>query len=233
MSWFIAQSVATIMQRSCAMRAIFPARLALLDEGADAFLGVARQHVLDHHLGGVVVGLGQRHFDLAVERLLADLDGRATISRRSCCASSSASSRSLPGATTRLTRPMRAASSAEIMLAGEQHLHRVLARHVARQRHHRRRAEQADIDAGRGELRGCARRPRDRSSRRAGSRPPSPMPCTAAITGCGSATICCIMALQRLHDVLEIGAAAVGVGAARGQLLEVVAGARMPGRWRR
>ena len=109
-------------------------------------------------------------------------------------------------------------------LAGEQHLHRVLARHVARQRHHRRRAEQADIDAGRGE----ARRGR----------------------GDGEIAACDQLAARRRrhalhrgdhrlrqvddllhhgaagrHDVAEIGAAAVGVGAPRGEFLEIVAGA--------
>ena len=39
--------------------------------------------------------------------------------------------------------------------------------------------------------------------------------CTAAITGCGSATICCITALHMRHDVLEIAAAAIVVAAAR------------------
>jgi len=38
---------------------ILPFRLALLDEGANAFLGVARHHVLGHHLGGVAIGLGK------------------------------------------------------------------------------------------------------------------------------------------------------------------------------
>ena len=40
----------------------------------------------------------------------------------------------------------------------------------------------------------------------------------------GQGAICCIMALQ-VSMIGEIGAAAVGIAAARGQLLEVVAGA--------
>src|ERR1043166_4775420 len=51
---------------------IFPRRIALLDERADAFLGVARHHVFGHHLGGVAIGLGERQFELAIERGLAN-----------------------------------------------------------------------------------------------------------------------------------------------------------------
>ena len=35
------------------------------------------QHVLGHHLRGIIVGLGQRHFELAIEGFLADLHGGA------------------------------------------------------------------------------------------------------------------------------------------------------------
>ena len=52
-----------------------PCRRSLLDEGADAFLGIARHHVLGHHLRRIAIGLGKAHFGLAVERLLAELDG--------------------------------------------------------------------------------------------------------------------------------------------------------------
>ena len=41
---------------------IFPVRRALLDERADAFLGIARQHVLHHHVGGVAIGIGESSF---------------------------------------------------------------------------------------------------------------------------------------------------------------------------
>src|SRR6266516_4334315 len=54
---------------------VLPLRLTLLDEGADAFLGVARHHVLGHHLGGITIGVGKAHFGLTVERCLAELDG--------------------------------------------------------------------------------------------------------------------------------------------------------------
>src|SRR5258708_11134312 len=49
-----------------------PFRLALLDEGADAFLGVARHHVLGHHFRSVAIGLREAHLGLAIKRLLAE-----------------------------------------------------------------------------------------------------------------------------------------------------------------
>src|SRR5262249_9020430 len=52
---------------------ILPGRLALLDEGGNALLGVARHHIFHHHFGRVVVGVGDAHFQLAVECLLAEL----------------------------------------------------------------------------------------------------------------------------------------------------------------
>src|SRR6476659_7698711 len=54
---------------------VLPLRLTLLDEGADAFLGVACHHVLRHHLGGITIGIGKAHFGLTVEGCLAELDG--------------------------------------------------------------------------------------------------------------------------------------------------------------
>ena len=51
---------------------ILPDRRALFDEGADAFLGVARHHVLDHHLCRIAIGAGKAHFGLAVEGGLAE-----------------------------------------------------------------------------------------------------------------------------------------------------------------
>ena len=129
-----------------------------------------------------------------------------------------------PGATTWLTRPIAAAFSAEIDVAGEQHFHGVLARDVARQRHHRRRAEQADVDARRGEA-GLGRGDGEIAA------------CDELAAGGGGD------ALHRRdhrlrqvddllhhraagrHDLAEIGAAAVGIGAARGEFLEIVAGA--------
>src|SRR6202158_3219809 len=52
---------------------VLPLRLALLDEGADAFLGVARHHVLGHHLRRIAIGVRKAHFGLTVERSLAEL----------------------------------------------------------------------------------------------------------------------------------------------------------------
>src|SRR5436309_1778118 len=56
---------------------LVPARRALVDEGADAFACLVRQHVLDHDARGIVIGLAERHLDLAVEGFLADLDDAA------------------------------------------------------------------------------------------------------------------------------------------------------------
>ena len=99
------------------------------------------------------------------------------------------------------------------------------ARDIARQRHHRRRAEQADIDAGRGEFRG-----------RGGDGQIATGDQLAA-GGAGDALHGGDHRLRQIddllhhgaagrHDVLEIGAAAVGVAAPRGQFLQIVAGAK-------
>src|SRR6266478_9723266 len=53
---------------------ILPFRRALFDECADAFFGVARHHVVGHHLCRIAVGVGKAHLGLAVECLLAELD---------------------------------------------------------------------------------------------------------------------------------------------------------------
>src|SRR5579871_2371787 len=54
--------------------AVFPLRRTFLQEGVDAFLGIARKHVAGHHLARVDVGVGERQLGLAIEGLLADLD---------------------------------------------------------------------------------------------------------------------------------------------------------------
>ena len=50
-----------------------PSRLALGDEGADAFFSVARQHVLDHHLSRIGVRLGERKLQLAAMSKLPEM----------------------------------------------------------------------------------------------------------------------------------------------------------------
>src|SRR5687767_12363318 len=52
---------------------LVPSRRPFFEEGADAFIGVSRHHVLDHDLGCVAVGVGQPHLALLVEGLLAEL----------------------------------------------------------------------------------------------------------------------------------------------------------------
>ena len=44
---------------------VLPFRLALVDEGADAFLGITGHHVVGHHLGGIAIGVGKAHLELA------------------------------------------------------------------------------------------------------------------------------------------------------------------------
>src|SRR6476619_8167316 len=55
---------------------ILPDRCALFHERGDSFLGVTRHHVLEHDFVGVVVGMDDVHFELAIERLLAEPDDR-------------------------------------------------------------------------------------------------------------------------------------------------------------
>src|SRR5882724_3474707 len=52
---------------------VLPFRLALLDEGADAFLGVAGHHIFGHYLCRIAIGARKAHFGLTIERGLADL----------------------------------------------------------------------------------------------------------------------------------------------------------------
>ncbi len=108
-------------------------------------------------------------------------------------------------------------------LARQQHFHRLLARHVARQRHHRRRAEQADIDARRGKAR-CVRGNREIAT---GDE--------LAAGGGGNALHGGDHRLGQMHHRLhhgaagvhelgEVGTAAIGIAAARGHFLHVMAG---------
>ena len=100
-----------------------------------------------------------------------------------------------------------------------------LLRDVARQRHHRRRAEQADMDARRRETR------RFGSDRQVAARD------QLAAGGGGDAFDCGDHRLRQLldrhhqvaapfHQRFEIAAAAVGIGAVRGHFLHVVAGGK-------
>ena len=202
-----------------------PLGIALADEGADAFLGVARQHVLDHHVGGIGVGVGQAHLGLAVKRFLADLQRQRRFGSNGLRIFGRRSESGTPRGTTRLTRPKSARRRGVDRLAGQQHLHRLLARHVARQRHHRRRAEQADIDARRAEGRAGPRRSPDRSWRPVAARRPWPAPSTSAITGLGWRDDRLHQRRAGGHGLGEEGPAAVRIGAARRHFLEIVAGA--------
>jgi hypothetical protein len=104
-------------------------------------------------------------------------------------------------------------------------IQRLLARNVARQRHHRRRTEQADVDAGRCEARGF------RGNRQIAARD------QLAAGGGRDALHGGDNRLRQVHDRLhhgaagihdlgKVGAATVGIAAARGQFLHVVAGGK-------
>ena len=97
-------------------------------------------------LAGVVVGGRDALLELAVEQRLAHRDRRRAAWRR-CGHQRSTSASSASGAATRLTRPLAQRLVGADEVAGDEHLEGRLAREVARQRHARRRAEQAEVDA--------------------------------------------------------------------------------------
>ena len=127
-----------------------PLRRALLDEGVDAFLGVALEHVVDHDLRGVLVGVRERHLALLVEGPLARGEGHARLG-----GDLAGDARGVLGQFLLGHDPVEQADLGGAFrldeIAGEQHLHGELVLDVARQRDHRGRAEQADVDAGRRE----------------------------------------------------------------------------------
>ena len=121
---------------------------------------------------------------------------------------------------------MRRASSASTMLAGEQHLHRRLAADTARQRHHGRGAEQADIHAGRGEARRRSRPSPDRSLPPAGSRPRWRCPAPRRSPAWAWRTICCIMAEHWVKRAAKAAAPASPSARCARHFLEVMAGGK-------
>src|SRR5215204_1312968 len=140
--------------RSCGSSCLLslPLRLALLEEGAHALLGVGEGGVEGHDLLGVRVRLLDGHFDLAVKSLLANPhDERAGIGDLL---------RQLPRLRLEFLRrhdPVDQ-SLGEGLLggdegAGEEHLHRLFLAYRAAQRYHRGRAEQPDLYPRSGEAR--------------------------------------------------------------------------------
>ena len=108
-------------------------------------------------------------------------------------------------------------------LSGREHLEDLLARHVARQRHHGRGTEQADIhavDAEAGVPSAATARSQDATSWQPAA---VAMPCTSAITGCGTRWIICIIAEQRSEEIAHGRRAAIVGLALGGHFLEVVA----------
>ena len=71
-------------------------------------------------------------------------------------------------------------------IACEQHFHHLFARHISAYRHHRGRAEQTDVDAGRCEIGRLGGDRKIACRRRAGSLPLSPWRGPLAITGLGN-----------------------------------------------
>ncbi len=112
---------------------ILPFGWPFFHESGDALFRIARHHVLHHDLRRVAVGIVKAHFELAIERLLADLHhvrrlpGNLAGKRQRRV--ELASSRNDPVDEADAKRLRRG-----YQVAGEQHLHRVLACDVARQR---------------------------------------------------------------------------------------------------
>src|SRR6266478_3204627 len=113
--------------------AILPFGFAFLNEGINAFLGVAREHVLDHYLGGISVGVLKPKFDLLVERFLADLDdirrlrGDFATERQRLFALS-------PGSNRTINQTDAQGVFGRDHVASKQHFHGMFARNVARER---------------------------------------------------------------------------------------------------
>jgi hypothetical protein len=101
--------------------------------------------VAGHDLGGIGIGGVEAELGSAIEGLLADGDGEPELRGDWPCQRPRLLHEQLG-----CYHAADEAESARLLgrdeLAREQHLHRRLARDGARQRHHRRRAEQSDID---------------------------------------------------------------------------------------
>lgn len=72
-----AQPTAHWPQHHRGYSAIFPRWGSLIKKCPDAFLSIAGQQVLDHHVGGVLIGLSKPHFALAIECFFADFHYQA------------------------------------------------------------------------------------------------------------------------------------------------------------
>jgi polyhydroxybutyrate depolymerase len=132
--------------------AVLPGRGALAQEGVHALGGVLEHEVLGHHPTGQGVGVGQLEVDLAIEGALAGADdgGRTTGDDGGVVGDGLIE---LGGRHDLVAQAAGQRRGGVDELAGEQHLHGVLAGDVAGHAHHRRRAEHPDVDAGQGEAR--------------------------------------------------------------------------------
>ena len=143
-----------------------------------------RGHALDRVLGReldrklrpqVIDRVGERHVELAPHRVLAELHHQRPLRRRASPAqSATAASKSSGG-----DDPVDDARLARLLgaqpLAEQQHLRRLLPRHVAVDQRHDHEREQADVDLGRAEpgaLLGDDQVARERDAERAGEHVP-------------------------------------------------------------
>ena len=141
------------------------------------------------------IGVVKRHLGLAIKRLLADLQRQ----RRFGSNDFGVFHDNLIQVLARhdaVDQPEFAGRRRIGWSRGEQHLHGLLAVNIAGERHHRRRAEQADIDARRAE--GWRYPCTSPGRQEATSWQPAAVasPSTSAITGTGRCTTVCISSAQ-------------------------------------
>ena len=68
-------SICRAKRRMPVLNSVLPLRVALLEEGCDALVGVLFQQIVDHHLLRNVIGSRAVQLDLSIERGLADCQG--------------------------------------------------------------------------------------------------------------------------------------------------------------
>src|SRR6266404_2967515 len=202
--------------------AILPFWFALLDEGINAFFGVSREHVLDHHFSGVAIGVLKPAFELPVERSLSDLDDIGRL-RGDLAPERERLFPFIPGSNHAIDEADAQRVLSRDHIASKQHFHGMFARDVPRERHHRRRTEQADVDPGRCEFCGCGRNREiaGRNELTAGRR------CDALdgrSNGLWQVHDLLHHSAAHLHDVFEISSAAIRVGPMPLEFLQVMAG---------
>lgn len=125
---------------------LMPVGGALFEKGADSLGCVLDHHVLDHHRACMGIGLIEAHFDLVVKGAFADPHGGAELAGDLARQGVGFGGEVFMGDGAVDESERRGAVGVD-EIAGGQHLEGLFARDVAAERHHRGRAEQADIDA--------------------------------------------------------------------------------------